>query len=66
MNVEKQLWISESSAHEFENLTMPSYTYLAREASTGREIRSSLDAASEQSAVAALLNRNLLVVSIQE
>src|SRR4030095_4663588 len=45
---------------------MPSYTYLARDASTGREIRSSLDAASEQSAVAALLNRNLLVVSIQE
>src|SRR5688500_9969567 len=45
---------------------MPSYTYLAREATTGREIRSSLDAASEQSAVVALLNRNLLVVSIQE
>src|SRR6266480_1889491 len=45
---------------------MASYTYLAREASTGREIRSSLDAASEQSAVAALLNRNLLVLSIQE
>ena len=45
---------------------MPSYTYLARDASTGREIRSSLDAASEQTAVAALLNRNMLVVSIQE
>src|SRR5437867_3581465 len=45
---------------------MPSFSYLAREASSGREIRSSLDAASEQSAVAALLNRNLLVVSIQE
>lgn len=45
---------------------MPSYSYLAREAGTGREIRSSIDAASEQAAIAALLNRNLLVVSIQE
>jgi type IV pilus assembly protein PilC len=45
---------------------MPSYTYLAREAGTGREIRSSLDATTEQAAIAALLNRNLLVVSIQE
>ena len=45
---------------------MPSYTYLAREAGSGREIRSSIDASSEQAAVAALLNRNLLVVSIQE
>ena len=45
---------------------MPSYTYLAREASTGREIRNSLDAANEQVAIALLLNRNLLVVSIQE
>ena len=45
---------------------MPSYTYLAREAGTGREIRSSLDAGSEQAAIAALLNKNLLVVSIQE
>src|ERR1041385_2228211 len=45
---------------------MPSYTYLAREAGTGREIRNSLDAANEQAAIVALLNRNLLVVSIQE
>lgn len=45
---------------------MPSYTYLAREAGSGREIRSTLDAISEQAAIAALLNRNLLVVSIQE
>ena len=45
---------------------MPSYSYLAREAGTGREIRSSIDAATEQAAIAALLNRNLLVVSIQE
>ena len=45
---------------------MPSYIYLAREAGTGREIRNNIDAASEQAAIAALLNRNLLVVSIQE
>lgn len=45
---------------------MPSYNYLAREAGTGREIRNTLDAASEQAAIAALLNRNLLVLSIQE
>src|SRR5437867_809442 len=45
---------------------MPSFTYVARESGTGREIRSTLDAASEQAAIAALLNRNLLVVSIQE
>ena len=45
---------------------MPSYTYLARESSTGREIRSAVEASSEPAAIAALLNRNLLVVSIQE
>jgi type IV pilus assembly protein PilC len=45
---------------------MPSFAYVARETGTGREIRSSLEAATEQAAIAALLNRNLLVVSIQE
>ena len=45
---------------------MPSFVYVARETGTGREIRSSVEAATEQAAVAALLNRNLLVVSIQE
>jgi type IV pilus assembly protein PilC len=45
---------------------MPSFTYVARETGTGREIRSSMDANNEQAAIAALLNRNLLVVSIQE
>jgi type IV pilus assembly protein PilC len=45
---------------------MPSFAYVAREAGTGREIRSSLDAANEQAAIATLLNRNLLVLSIQE
>lgn len=45
---------------------MPSFIYVARETGSGREIRSSVEAATEQAAVAALLNRNLLVVSIQE
>ncbi|MBI3415368.1 MAG: type II secretion system F family protein [Verrucomicrobia bacterium] len=45
---------------------MPTYTYLARDAASGRETRSTLDAATEQAAIAALLNRNLLVVSIEE
>src|SRR2546429_3553432 len=45
---------------------MPSFLYVARETASGREIRSSVEAATEQAAVAALLNRNMLVVSIQE
>ncbi len=45
---------------------MPSFTYVARESSSGREIRSTLDAQTEQAAIVSLLNRNLLVVSIQE
>jgi type IV pilus assembly protein PilC len=45
---------------------MPSFSYIARDSASGREIRSTVEASSESSAVAALLNRNLLVVSIQE
>src|SRR5262252_1336290 len=45
---------------------MASFAYVARETASGREIRSSVEAATEQAAIAALLNRNLLVVSIQE
>src|SRR5262245_21256748 len=45
---------------------MPTFVYVARDTASGREIRSSVDAATEQSAVAALLKRNLLVVSVQE
>jgi type IV pilus assembly protein PilC len=45
---------------------MPSFAYVARDSSTGREINSVIDASSESNAVATLLNRNLLVVSIQE
>src|SRR6185295_10487454 len=45
---------------------MPSFTYVAREAGSGREIRSTLEAQNEQAAIAALLTRNLLVLSIQE
>src|SRR5258706_14293789 len=45
---------------------MASFTYVAREAGSGKEIRNTLEAQNEQAAVAALLNRNLLVMSIQE
>ena len=45
---------------------MPAFAYVARETGSGREIRSSVEATTEQAAISALLNRNLLVVSIQE
>jgi type IV pilus assembly protein PilC len=45
---------------------MASYAFVARETSTGREIRSTVEAVTEQAAIVTLLNRNLLVVSIQE
>ncbi len=45
---------------------MPSFAYVARETGSGREVRNSVDAATEQAAIAALLNRNMLVLSIQE
>jgi type IV pilus assembly protein PilC len=45
---------------------MASFIYTARETASGREIRSSVDAATEQAAIAALLNRNMLVLSIHE
>jgi type IV pilus assembly protein PilC len=45
---------------------MPLFAYTARETASGREIRNTVEAASEQAAIAALLNRNLLVVEIKE
>jgi type IV pilus assembly protein PilC len=45
---------------------MPSFVYTARETATGKEIRNTVEASTEQAAIAALLNRNLLVLSIQE
>src|SRR5258706_10604272 len=45
---------------------MPSFSYVARETATGREIRNTVEAATEQAAITALLNRNLLVVTIAE
>jgi type IV pilus assembly protein PilC len=45
---------------------MPSFSYVARDTASGREIRNTVEAATEQAAITALLNRNLLVVSIQE
>src|SRR5512141_2455290 len=45
---------------------MASFVYVARETASNREVRSSVDAPTEQAAIAALLNRNMLVLSIQE
>jgi type IV pilus assembly protein PilC len=45
---------------------MPIFAYTARETASGREIRNTVEAMSEQAAIAALLNRNLLVVEIKE
>jgi type IV pilus assembly protein PilC len=45
---------------------MPSFAYVARDTASGREIRNTIEATTEQAAIAALLNRSLLVVSIQE
>jgi type IV pilus assembly protein PilC len=64
--VSKRLGPDRSSSGNDNTEAMPSFAYVAREATTGREIRSSLDASNEQTAIATLLNRNLLVVSIQE
>ena len=47
-------------------LRMPIYAYTARETASGREIRNTVEAATEQAAIAALLNRNMLVVEIKE
>src|SRR5215475_4360468 len=45
---------------------MASFVYVARDTVSGREIRNSVEATTEQAAITALLNRNLLVVSINE
>jgi type II secretory pathway component PulF len=45
---------------------MPSYSYVARDAQSGKELTATMDASTEQAAIAALLNRNLLVISIEE
>ncbi|HAM70566.1 MAG TPA: pilus assembly protein PilC [Verrucomicrobiales bacterium] len=45
---------------------MPSFAYVARETGSGREVRNTIEAATEQAAIASLLNKNMLVLSIQE
>jgi len=45
---------------------MASFLYVARETASGREVHSSVNAASEPDAIMDLLNRNLLVLSIEE
>ena len=55
-----------SFALNYSKRNMPIFAYTARETASGRELRNTVEAASEQSAIAALLNRNLLVVEIRE
>jgi type IV pilus assembly protein PilC len=45
---------------------MPAFSYTARESSSGKEVRNIIEAATEQAAIVNLLNRNLLVVAIEE
>ena len=45
---------------------MPIFAYTARETASGREVRNTIEAGTEQAAIASLLNRNLLVVEIRE
>ena len=45
---------------------MPTFAYTARETATGRELRNHIEAVNEQAAIAALLNRSLLVIDIKE
>ena len=45
---------------------MPTFAYTARETATGRELRNNIEAVNEQAAIAALLNRSLLVIDIKE
>jgi type IV pilus assembly protein PilC len=45
---------------------MPSFKFVAREATSGREVLSMLDAPTVEEAINALLKRDLLVVSIEE
>ena len=45
---------------------MPTFTYTARNATTGQEVFNTLEAETEQDAVGVLLKHDLLVVSIAE
>jgi len=45
---------------------MGSFAFVAHDTVSGREIRSSVEAGTEEAAIATLLRRNLLVVAIQE
>ena len=61
-----ELHLQSARIELFTNKSMPLFAYTARETATGREMRNTVEAASEQAAIAALLNRNLLVVEIRE
>jgi len=59
-------WLRAEPVKTEQTQIMASFVYVARETASGREIRSSVEAATEQAAIMALLNRNMLVLSIQE
>lgn len=45
---------------------MPNFSYVARQAGSGKEVKGVMDRPTEQAAIADLLNQNLLVVEIAE
>ncbi|HCL92534.1 MAG TPA: hypothetical protein DIC50_07100, partial [Verrucomicrobia subdivision 3 bacterium] len=54
-------WLRAEPVKTEQTQIMASFVYVARETASGREIRSSVEAATEQAAIMALLNRNMLV-----
>ena len=45
---------------------MPTYTYSAKDANSGRQVTNTIDAPNEQAAIATLINKNFLVLDIRE
>ncbi len=45
---------------------MPVYSYVARDAGSGKEIRKEIEAPSEEAATAVLLNKNLIITEMKE
>ena len=45
---------------------MPTYTYSAKDANSGRQVTNTIEAPNEQAAIATLINKNFLVLDIRE
>jgi len=45
---------------------MPTFTYSAKDANSGRQVNSTIEATNEQAAIASLINKNFLVLDIRE